>query len=248
MAETTLVALAVLVGALIKGLTGLGLPPVALALLVPLLGAEHAVVILALPTVVSNSWLVAAHWRSLREADNLFVVAATGVVGALVGARLLVWLDESAVAIGLGVVVLTYAVLYVAKPDAVLSPRAARVLAAPAGLGAGMLQGATGLSAPVLGTYLHARRLPRSVYLASIALLFQIFALTQLIGVASFGLLDLERLVHTAAAAGAALVGVPTGMRVGRELGQRRFEQVTLAVLVLSTLTLVLEAFGIGPW
>lgn len=248
MAELALVALAVLVGALVKGVTGLGLPPIALAILAPLLGAEHTVVVLALPTVVSNGSLVWAHRRSLRESDHLLVLVVTGIVGALAGARLLVWLDESAVSLALGVVVLAYALLYLLRPEVALPPRATRVLSGPVGLAGGLLQGATGLSSPVLATYLHARRLPRAVYLASISLLFQVFAAAQLAGVVVFGLLGPERLGHAVVGALVAAVGVPLGMRAGRRLPQRAFERVTLAVLVLSTAALVLEGLEIRPW
>lgn len=248
MGELALVALAVLAGALVKGVTGLGLPPIALALLAPLLGAEHTVVVLALPTVVSNGSLVWAHRRSLRDSDHLLVLVITGIVGALAGARLLVWLDESAVALALGVVVFAYALLYLVRPDVALPPRATRVLSGPVGLGGGLLQGATGLSSPVLATYLHARRLPREVYLASISLLFQVFAAAQLAGVIVFGLLGPERLGHAVVGALVAAVGVPLGMRAGRRLPQRTFERATLAVLVLSTAALVLEGLGIRPW
>lgn len=248
MVEASLVALAVLGGALVKGVTGLGLPPIALAVLAPLLGAEHAVVVLALPTVASNGLLVWTHRGSLREADHLMVLVATGIAGAIVGARLLVWLDDAVVALVLGVVVLAYAMTYLARPEVALPSRVTRVLSGPVGLAGGLLQGATGLSSPVLATYLHARRLPRGVYLASISLLFQVFALAQFVAVVVFGLLGPQRFGHTAVAVVAALVGVPLGMRVGRGLPQPSFERVTLAVLVLSTGALVLEGLGIRPW
>lgn len=248
MADLALVALAVLAGALVKGVTGLGLPPIALAILAPLLGAEHTVVVLALPTVVSNGSLVWAHRRSLRESDHLLVLVVTGIVGAVAGARLLVWLDESAVSLGLGVVVLAYALLYLLRPEVALPAKATRVLSGPVGLAGGLLQGATGLSSPVLATYLHARRLPRAVYLASISLLFQVFAAAQLAGVIVFGLLGPERLAHAVVGALVAAVGVPLGMRAGRRLPQRAFERATLAVLVLSTAALVLDGLGIRPW
>lgn len=248
MTRAALVALAVLAGALVKGVTGLGLPPIALAALAPILGAEHAVVVLALPTVASNATLVWSNRSWLRESRHLPALMITGVVGALVGARLLVWLDDAAVAIGVGVVVLIYAVLYLLRPDLALPPRATRLLAAPVGGAAGVLQGATGLSSPVLATYLHARRLPRGAYLLTISLLFQVFALAQLAGIVVFGLFDDERILHALVATVAALAGVPLGMRAGRRLPQTRFEQVTLAVMLLSTTTLILGGLGVGPW
>ena len=248
MTDVALVALAVLAGSLVKGVTGLGLPPVALAVLAPILGGEHAVVVLSLPTVVSNGWLVWANREGLRDADHLPLMVAAGIVGAFLGSRLLAGLDEAAVALVLGTVVFAYALFHLLRPRVALSPTASRRLSGPVGLAGGLLQGATGLSSPVLATYLHARRLPPAVFLASISLLFQVFALAQFTGLVTYGLLDATRLLHGGVAVLAVSLGIPLGLRLGRRLPRRAFERATLAVLVLSTAALVLEGLDLRPW
>lgn len=94
MTDVALVALAVLAGSLVKGVTGLGLPPVALAVLAPILGGEHTVVVLLLPTVLGNGWLAWANRNGLHDADHPPLMVVAGIVGAFVGSRLLAGRDE----------------------------------------------------------------------------------------------------------------------------------------------------------
>ena len=52
-------------GAFVKGLTGMGLPLVAVPFMAGFLGAEHAIVVMQIPGLVSNVWLV---WQHRGEA------------------------------------------------------------------------------------------------------------------------------------------------------------------------------------
>ena len=58
--ELAVVFLAIGAGAFIKGLTGTGFPLVAVPIMAIFLGVEHAVIVLQIPNLVSNLWLV---WR-----------------------------------------------------------------------------------------------------------------------------------------------------------------------------------------
>ena len=56
--DLVVIVIAIAVGAFIKGATGGGLPQVAIPVMAPFLGVEHAVVLMAIPGIVSNAWLV----------------------------------------------------------------------------------------------------------------------------------------------------------------------------------------------
>ena len=62
--ELLVVALAVVMGSLIKGVTGLGLPLTAVPVIAFFVGVENAVVIMAAPTAMSNAVLVREHRRA----------------------------------------------------------------------------------------------------------------------------------------------------------------------------------------
>ena len=87
--ELLIVALAVILGSLVKGTTGLGLPLTAVPVIAFFVGVQDAVVIMAAPTAVSNAMLVREYRRELRFVRGLPSFAGLGAIGAVTGAWLL---------------------------------------------------------------------------------------------------------------------------------------------------------------
>jgi len=54
---------AVSIGAFIKAITGMGLPPIPTPVMAAFLGVEHAVVVIAGPAQLTNTWLLWEHRR-----------------------------------------------------------------------------------------------------------------------------------------------------------------------------------------
>ena len=76
---------------LVKGITGLGGPSLAVPVLAGFLGVEFTVAVIAIPTAVSNVWLV---WENRAEAPGIrrFMIPllVAGFVGTIVGVWVLV--------------------------------------------------------------------------------------------------------------------------------------------------------------
>ena len=87
--ELLIVALAVILGSLIKGTTGFGLPLTAVPVIAFFVGVQDAVVIMAAPTAVSNAMLVREYRRELRFVQGLPSFVGLGAIGAVAGAWLL---------------------------------------------------------------------------------------------------------------------------------------------------------------
>ncbi len=235
---------AILVGALLKGITGMGLPPIVLPVLAGVVGAQEAVIILAVPTSVTNAWLAWRHRRHASGTRNLKPILVSGAAGSLLGAWLLTSMDDRLLSVLLATIVLVYAAVVLRRPEASLSPTAIRSTAAPVGLVAGALQGATGLSGPVLATYLHAFRLRPPAYVLSISLLFGVFGAVQAVGLIALGRLTGRLALEGLAATAVAMAVLPVGVRLGTRLSRRGFDRVVLAVLVLSSVKLLVDALA----
>src|SRR5690606_28963843 len=123
--------IAFVLGTILKGVTGLGLPPVALPILTPLVGVEHAVAILALPTVVGNAWLSWTNRHARKETPLLGVLAVSAAAGGIIGALVLTIADERLLAVALVVLVITMVITRLRRADWHLSRRVARFGAAP---------------------------------------------------------------------------------------------------------------------
>lgn len=237
--ELAVVIAAASVGAFVKGVTGLGFPLVGVPLISLFLGVEDAVVIMAFPSVMANLWQIATHRRALRGSQHLRPLAGFSVVGAMVGAQILLVVDEDVLAAFLALAICSYIAMFVREPELQLGERARSTWSPLVGFAGGVMQGAIGIAGPVFATWMHAFRLGRSAYVASISLLFLIAGSAQIASLAALGLFTVDRAVASAVATLPLILLVPIGDRVGRRLPAATFERAALVVLGGSVITLV---------
>ena len=89
-----MVLLASGLGAVIKSVTGLGYPLIAVPLISLVLGIEDAVVIIAIPNLAANAFLCWESRDAQAQTRDLGRLCGLGVVGAVIGTIALVNLPE----------------------------------------------------------------------------------------------------------------------------------------------------------
>jgi uncharacterized membrane protein YfcA len=238
--ELVLALAAVAVGFFAKGVTGVGGPSLAIPVLAAFTGVEYAVAVIAIPTALANIWLL-MDTKSAAKDTGWFLIPmlAAGFVGTVLGVWLLLSIDDQVMAVVLGAFMLLYIVWYLFNPEAKLSDRSARRLAAPAGLAAGALHGATGISAPVVATYIHSLRLPRTAFVFAVSVPFLVLGLVQIASLVALGGYDRGRIVAGVLACIPVIVVTPIAMRLGKGLSVRTFQYVVLAVLAAAAVRLL---------
>lgn len=241
-ASLAVIVVAMAVGALVKGVTGSGLPTIAVPVMAGFLGVERAVVVMAIPTVVTNSWLLWEHRHEASGARDLPVMLGFGAVGVGAGVWALNELDPRLLAIVVAALIAVYAVVSLARPSFWLPPSLTRYLSPPMGFGGGVLQGATGMAGPIVATYVHGFRLPPSSYVFAITAQFQLFALIQVIVFLVLGMYTPARLLESLLALVPVLLVLPVGIRLARRLDRRRFDLAVLSVLVVMGTKLAYDA------
>lgn len=237
------VAIAVIIGATVKGLTGMGLPPVALPVMAIFVGVEDAVVIMAIPTVVTNLALLAGNWDHRRDNPVLPPMLVASAVGGLAGAWLLTNLDDQVIAVLLALLVVAYVAARLSRHDWSIAPETVRRTSVPVALTGGLVQGATGLSGTLFGSYLHALKLRQESFVFSIAALFQVSALASVVGLAALGRYDGRLLGLSVLASLLAFTVVVSVRPFARRVPQRAFDTIVLVVLVGSVITMLADAF-----
>ena len=245
--DLAVIVVAIAVGAFIKGATGGGLPQLAIPVMAVFLGVEHAVVVMAIPGVVANGLLVWSHRAEAPRTRHLPAMIGAGIVGSVVGTVLLKSLDGRVLSGFLAAVILGYIVLSVAKPGFTLPEAVTRIGSGPVGLAAGGLQGATGISGPLLTTWLHGFGMPPRTYVFALSSLFFVFSAVQAIALAGVGLYTPARLLQSLLALVPILVALPLGVRAAKTLSARTFQRVILVLLAASVVSLVRDTFAGAP-
>lgn len=238
-----LVALAALAfGGVLKGATGAGFPLIAVPVIALAYDVPTAVVVMVLPSLLANAWQVWRYRAHLPESGFAGRLALAGLVGSVVGTALLVRVPGRALMLLVAALLILYIAFRLARPGWVLAQPVARRLSGPAGLTAGILQGATGISAPVSLTFLNACRLPRPVFVATVSLFFVASTASQIGALALHGLLTATGLALSAGALAVILATMPLGERLARHLPAEVFDRVILILLAAVALRLLLAA------
>lgn len=229
-------------GALVKAVTGMGYPLIAVPLISLVLGVEDAVVLVALPNLAANAYLHDESRDARGETRDLATMIGFGVLGTIVGTVVLVRLDEEPLLLALAAMVLVFVVVFLRKPDLTLSARTTRRGAPIVGTVAGLAQGAVGISGPVVATWIHGYRLSPRAFVNSVTLIFGVTGLAQIVVLLFQGGFTGDRLIAALVAGVAVVVATAVGLRLRRRLAGHAFERIVLGVLVVSAVALAVEA------
>ena len=242
LSSVIIMTVALAAGAVVKGATGMGLPLIALPVLTAAFGLQHAVGLMTIPLIVTNIWQV---WRFRAEARGphlafmpWFLVA--GAVGIGIGTWALTTLPERVLVLALGVLLLAYVAMRLARPHWSLGPELAGRLGPPAGLGAGILQGATGISSPIGVTFIHAMKLDRTAHVFAVSAMFLLFSVVQLPSLWIAGVMRTEWLLQGLLALVPILVFMPLGQWISGKLSRAAFDRMILVFLAVIGLKMVL--------
>lgn len=230
--EILLVIGTLLLGAILKGATGMGLPLVATPVISVLLGVPHAIAVITIPVILSNawqSWNGRALWPELRFLKWFLVI---GIAGVAVGTWLLAAIPSHWLELMLGLIVTIYLALYFTAPNLKLGAELAARLAPPAGFFTGIFHASVGISSPVSGTYLHAMKLRRELFVAGISTSFLVFSGLQLPMLFYANIMTGDRLIQGCLGLIAVVIGLPIGAWMGKRMSQQAFDRLTLGILV----------------
>jgi uncharacterized membrane protein YfcA len=241
--QLLVVVLASFAGALVKSVTGMGYPIIAVPLISLVLGIEEAVVIVALPNFGANAFLWWEARDAQRETRDLGVLVAFGVVGAVIGTIALVNVPEAPLLVALAGMIVVFVIVFVRHPELEIDHRTARRGAPFVGTLVGLAQGSVGVSGPVVATWIHGYRLPPRAYVRSVTLIFGVTGLAQIVVLVAQGAFTADLLVGAAIATVPVLVATPLGLRLRKALAGPAFEKVVLVVLGVSAVSLLVDAF-----
>ncbi len=239
-----LFTLMVLSAGMVKGVTGMGLPTVAMGLLGTAMPPSVAAAMLVLPSFITNVWQLLAGPAKGRLLRRLWLMMLGIVLGTVLGAALLVRVDPSWSRLALGISLIVYAGYALASPPLSIPPRIERWLSPLIGGVTGVVTGATGVFVMPAVPYLQALRLDKDELVQALGLSFTVSTVALAFGLFSQGAFRLDQWGFSALAVIPALAGMWAGQKVRAWISPARFKQCFLLFLVVLGLELAWQPFG----
>ncbi|MEJ8475979.1 sulfite exporter TauE/SafE family protein [Roseibium algae] len=233
--------LACALGGLLKGATGAGAPVIGVPVLAAMFDVQFAVAVFVTPNLLTNVWQGWQFRKSLLSWQFVVLFAGGGAIGAIIGTYLLAGLPSDLLLICMSLVVLGYVGFRLLNADWILPYGLAVKLAGPAGILGGILQGATGISAPASLTFLNALKLPRGAFIATISVFFGIMSAMQFERMVAVGLLTFDRFLLGLGATVAILAVMPVGAWMATKIARATFDRIILALLVVIAVKILIE-------
>jgi uncharacterized membrane protein YfcA len=241
--DIVIMVIALAIGGFVKGVTGLGLPAIAIPVMAGFLGVEHAVIVMVIPPAILNAWLVWTHRDQALEVKELPKLLIWGCLGALVGTWILVTAKDLILSIFLALWILVYLAIRFVQPDLKLSQGARQKLSPGIGLLAGTLQTSTGISLPIVATYFHALVLEPKAYIFAISALFFVLGTVHFGTLVALNAYTPVLLIQSTLALLPALATIPLGIHVSKHIDKRLFDKLLAGVLLLSAIKILYEAW-----
>ena len=138
------ITVAFLVAGTVKGMVGMGLPTISVAIMGGVLGLREAIPILMLPSLIANIWQSARPNPIGPLLRRFALINVASCVGIWIGTIVLFRVDPRLLSAVLGIVIVVYALISALAVELDATRRQERTLAVPVGLFSGILTGSTG--------------------------------------------------------------------------------------------------------
>ena len=235
-----------LIAGMVKGVIGLGLPAVSLALLTVAFDLPSAMSLLLVPSFVTNLWqaLAGGHGKAIVLRLWPFLVMATGTVW--IGAQALTRMDLSLLTALLGVLLVTYSMVTLSGFQLEVPARHETWVGPLVGVANGVLTGMTGSSVVPGVMFLQAIGLPRDMLVQAMGILFAASTVALALALQKANVLTVEHGILSSGAVFPAIVGMILGQRVRNTLSERRFRKVFFVALLVLGAYIVVSALAYG--
>ncbi|CAA9215980.1 MAG: hypothetical protein AVDCRST_MAG41-245 [uncultured Corynebacteriales bacterium] len=235
-ATVSLIVATFFIGGVVKGLTGLGLPPVVLGILTITIGIQPAKALILIPTFLTNVLQASSggHAREIVRGTWPFLLAATAFTAS--GAFTLQYFEPDLMSSLLGVLLAVYGLLGLFHLRMTIRDGWLHPTGVAFGTANGFLTGLTGSSAVPGVFYLESIGLMRDQLVQSMGILFTLSTVGLAWSLRAQDLLDASLLLMSAIALVPALIGMSVGARIRAAIPEVRFRTVfCVALLALGT-------------
>jgi uncharacterized membrane protein YfcA len=236
-----IIAAAFIVGGAVKGLAGLGLPVITVAVLTFAFGLPNAMALMLIPGLIANFWqaLGPYFWPALKRI-SIFLVPSLFTIWF--GTGLLVTLDSAWLVTLLGLILSIYAITGISGFSLTIPATKEKFIGPVFGLLNGITTGMTGVTSTPSVIYLNGLGMKREMFIQSMGLLFLISYVVLTASMWLRGLINVEIGGLSLFAAIPALIGMWIGRVLRQRTSESGFKRIFYWVLLLIGVYLIVRA------
>lgn len=218
-----LVVVAYLLAGFVKGVIGMGLPTVAMGVLAAMMTPAQAAAILVAPSLATNVWQMVAGPYLVDLIKRLGTMLLGMFVGAWLGNGVLTGANARPAAIGLGIVLIAYALIGLSKVKFSV-PRASEIWLGPiVGVLTGVVMAATGVFVIPALPYLQAMGFEKDELVQALGLHFSVSTIALALVLWDGGAFNISLGTLSLFAIVPAVVGMYAGQRVRSRISPETF-------------------------
>jgi uncharacterized protein len=217
---------------MVKGITGMGLPTVAMGVLGAVLSPLSAAALLLVPSFVTNVWQLFSGPRVAGLLRRLWSMMAAIVIGTLAGSVLLAKGDATHTTMGLGVALVGYAAFALLGLPLRVPPGWERWTSPIVGLITGVVTGSTGVFVIPAVPYIQSLGMERDELVQALGLSFTVSTVALAAGLLWHGAAPAGELFASTAAVIPALIGMAVGQAIRTRISPLLFRRVFLVLLL----------------
>ena len=237
-----LVGVALLFASFVKGATGLGFPLIATPTVALLLDIRIAVTILILPNLLMDTTQVFRDGFPHATLNRFRSMVGLTVIGVFLGTMALVRTPLWVLNLCLGIMVVVFVVSNLLKFDFKISPAAEKSLSPIFGFISGFLNGMTNAAGPTLAIYFYSLKLEKRFFVKSIATIFFVTKIAQLVAVSTWNLFNWHTLTLSIQVVLFTLIGFCAGLKTQDRVNQKTFNRGLLVLLTIIGIVLIARA------
>jgi len=240
-AALCLAVLGLFAAGIVKGATGVGYSSCALPFLVSAVGLQPAMGLVIVPALASNVMLLFTAGHVRETALRFWPLYAATLPGIAAGIALLVWIDQAIPTCVLGILIVLYAVLALARPKLHLAQTFERPALVPVGLVNGLFTGLTGSQVMPLMPFMLAIRLDTDRFVQANNLAVITASIFLALGLMTAGVMSVPTLAWSLGAVVPAIFGVQLGNWARQYIPAEQFRLLVLVLLIGLGLSLALR-------
>jgi uncharacterized membrane protein YfcA len=239
-----ILGLTFMLAGMVKGMIGLGLPTVAIGLLVLVMTPAQAAALLVIPSLVTNIWQLMAGPSMTAIGKRLWLMMAGIWCGTFLGIGLLTGPNPGPVIGGLGGALIVYGTIGLLGVRPTTAAGVERWLSPLVGAATGIVTGATGVFVIPAVPYLQSLGFAKDELVQALGLSFTVSTLALAAGLWHRDALPLADVGLSVLAVAPALAGMAAGQHIRTRVSPQAFRTCFFAGLVVLGGHLVFQAWG----